>query len=102
MRNSIETSSLSSARSTQPCTGETDAADAPRSVERIRLANDRIGPDAFELMAIARVGIHPRLLAYVLQRHCPASQTRPGHGGLELSDACQLGTEVKEHAHATR
>ena len=82
MRNAIETSSLSSARSTQPCTGETDAADVPKSVERIRLANDRIGPDAFELMAIARVGIHPRLLAYVLQRHHgPASQTRPGQGG---------------------
>ena len=54
------------APSVSPGIGERYGALASKIIDRTRRA--RRGPDAFELMAIARVKISPRILGYAIAR----------------------------------
>jgi hypothetical protein len=57
----------------------------------------RIGPDAFELMAIAGVSIHPRLLAYAdARRQSPAAQVPPITDASLSAQVCWLGVEIDD------
>ena len=65
------------ASSISPGIGERYGALASKMIDRTRRPG--MGPDAFELMAIARVEISPRILAYAAARQ-PCGASRANHG----------------------